>query len=446
MRRLHHGDAEAALIGAVILRGEPAFDLAAVEPGDLFDLRHQAIWEVFTELRDAGHPPGDVQLIASALGDRLDKIGGLAYLAQTTESTIPDNVSEYSSLIRTSALTRRVQEALAELSQSSFEGSDLLAQVLERLQSLSRHVEDPTRSMPEVVGATLTELSDAVARSEEGQSVWGLATGYDDLDKSLGGLQRGKVTILAARPSMGKSALARSIAAHVVASGQGGVHVFTPEDCGTTYALRQISDESKVPLERIRSLKFQQRDMAGIGFVCNRLKERHRWLIDDTASLSTSDIGLRTRKHLVDNDTVLVVVDYAQLLTERDVPSHDPRLQVDAISKRLVGIARNHNVAVLLLSQLSRKCETRTGDDGKRPILSDLRESGSLEQDAEAVLMLYRDEVYNEQSEDKGITEVLIRKNKNGSQGSVRLAWDGPTATHRPLSSRSAEPAQRSFS
>ena len=304
MRRLHVGDAEAALIGAVLLKGEPAFDLAAVEPEDLFDLRHRSIWEAMTALREEGHPPGDEQLIAAALGDRLDQCGGMAYLAKTTESTSPDNVPEYSRLIRTSALTRRVQETLADLSQSSFEGTDLLAQVLERIQALSRHVEDPTLAMPEVVSAAMRELGEAMERIENGESVWGVPTGFAELDKILGGLQRGKISILAARPSMGKSALARSMAANVVTAGTGGAHVFTPEDTATTYAIRQLADEARVPLDRFRTLKLNQKEMGQVGFVARKLRDRRLWLVDETATISTADISLRARKHLVDNEEV----------------------------------------------------------------------------------------------------------------------------------------------
>lgn len=443
MRRLHHAEAEAALLGAVILRGDAAFDQAAVEPADLFDLRNRLVWEAMGELRNAGHPCGDVNLIADVLGERIEQVGGLVYLAKTTEATSPDHVVEYSSLIRRSALTRRVQEALADLAHSHLEGTELLAQVLERAQGLARHIEDPTQSMPSVVKQAMDELAAALDRAEKGEAVWGLPTGYHELDKTLGGLQIGKLAILAARPSMGKSSLARSIASHVVGTGD-GAHVFSIEDTATTYALRQIADEARVPLDAFRTLKLKAKQLAPIDYVQRRLREKKRWLLDETAALSTAEIGLRVRKHLVESATRLVVVDYAQLLTEPDVPAADLRVQMTMISKRLAAVARSMNVAVLLLSQLSRACEQRSDD--KRPRLSDLRESGSLEQDAEQVLFLYRDEVYNPNTEDAGICEVLIRKNKNGPTGTVRLAWDAQHATLRSLSTREPEPAQQRFS
>jgi len=425
----------------VLLRGDPAFDQAAVEAEDLFDLRHRLIWRAMCELRDAGHPCGDETLIADVLGDRIEQVGGLTYIAKTTEATSPERVVEYSRLIRRAALTRRVQESLAELAQSSLEGTELLAQALDRIQSLARHVDDPTRSMPQVVVDMMRSLNEAIERAESGEAVWGIPTGFTELDKVLGGLQIGKLVILAARPSMGKSALARSIARHVVER-IGGVHVFSIEDTAETYAIRQISDESRVPLDYFRTLKLKEKHLAPIGYVANRLKEKHRWLIDETATLSTADVALRVRKHMSENDTRLVVIDYAQLMTEADIPAHEPRLQMNAISKRLVGVARSYGVAVLLLSQLSRKCESR---EDKRPILSDLRESGSLEQDAEQVVMLYRDEVYNPDGDDQGITEAIVRKNKNGPCGTVRMQWDARHATHRSLSTREPEPAQQSF-
>jgi replicative DNA helicase len=439
-RRLHYDSAEQALLGAVILEGDGAYDAAAVEPGDFFNLRHQKIWGAMRDLRELGQPAGDVQLLESALAEDLDPVGGLAYLASLTAATVPSHVSEYSRLVRKAALTRRVQLALSELTSSDLEGSELLAEVLDRVRRLTVDLDDPARTMAEAAVETRDELTEAVARKEAGEGCWGLSTGYADVDDLLGGLQRGVVTILAGRPSMGKSALARSFAANVVAAGY-GAHVFSLEDSRRSYTLRQLSDTGSVPLKRFQTLDLKYGDVESVGRAVSMLRERRRWLIDDTAALGASEIALRVRKHKPEVDTALVVVDYGQLIREPDIPPNELRVQLEVATKRLVELARTEDICVLLLSQLSRACETRPN---KRPILSDLRESGNLEQDAYAVMFLYLDEKYNEESEDRGVAELLLRKNKNGSTGTVKLAFDADTATFKTFSPRS-EPTQGSW-
>jgi replicative DNA helicase len=437
VRRLHYLDAERALLGSVLLAGDEVLDRLLLEPEEFFDLRHREIFSAMRRLRLASQPAGDPQLLEAALGDRMAAIGGIAFLSGllTTTAAVPDHAEHYQQLIRRGALTRATITALAELQSSELEGVELLGRVLEATSALARCTDDP--AVP--IGVAVKEAFQALleAHATPGHT-WGLPTGFGVLDAILGGLQVGVVTILAGRPAMGKSSLARSIAGNANLLGaECGVHVFTPEDSRQTYALRALSDASRVPLERMRALTVKRDEFDQLRQAASELWARSHWLIDDSAGIASEDVALRVRKHKRENKTKLVVVDYVQLLRERRVPQHDLRLQVEVAAANLVHLARSEEVCVLLLSQLSRDCEKR---EDKRPLLSDLRESGALEQIAEAALFVYRDEVYDPHTSSQGITEVLVRKNKNGRTGPAELRWDAPTATHRPLSRRDDEP------
>lgn len=438
MRRLHYLEAEKAMLGGIMIGGDEALDRVLIADRDLFDMRHRAILQAMRRLRARSVPCGDLQLLEGELGAQALAIG-LGYLAVLANSGSAALVEQYAELVRRAAMTRNILRTLDELRDGREEGDALLGKMLEGLSGLLRDIETTAVPMSEAVREACRELMAA----QDAGGVWGLPTGYDALDDILGGLQVGVVTIVAGRPSMGKSAIARSIAESYNRVAGGGVHVFTPEDSRRTYALRALSDESRVSLECIRALKLSQGDFGQIVRAADSMAQRTTWLIDDTAGLSSNDIAMRVRRHARENGTKLVVVDYVQLLREDGVPAHDKRMQVELAAENLVKLARSEGIAVLLVSQLSRECEKR---DDKRPMLSDLRESGALEQLAEAVLFVYRDEVYNAGEDwcEKGITEVLVRKNKNGRTGAAKLAWHAETATHRPLSYRTPEPARPS--
>lgn len=424
-RKLHDETAEKALVGAIMLGGDEIFDLAPVPVGDFFNFRHRDVYEAMAALREIERPVNDLTLLEAQLGEKIDQVGGLAGLTALLEvNPVTSNAEHYANAIREKAIERRMRGKLAELLASDLEGSDLVAEVQSSLHDVEDGVPDRTIRMREAIKNLFNEMG------ADGSIAGGISTGYEDLDAVLGGLRRGNVTILAGRPSHGKSALARSIAANVVAQGI-GVHVFTPEDTVTTYAMRQVSDMSRVDLQKFATGKLSREDLHAISGHGGRLaSEDPNWAIDDSSGVSAKRVSMTVRKHMRKLGTGLIVVDYVQQLDDPDLPRGDRQIQAHAAVRDLVSLARATDCAVLALSQLNRKCEERPN---KRPILSDLRESGELEQDAFAVLMVYRDEVYNPDGDLKNITEVLIRKNKNGQTGSCSMYWDGPTATHRPL-------------
>jgi replicative DNA helicase len=434
MRRLHFLDAERALLAAVLLGGDAALDRIELDIDDLYDMRNRAVLAAMRALRARGAPAGDIQLIEAELGPKLEAVGGLPYLSEVVVKNHGnvEHIEHYVSLVREASLTRAAIAALAEAQASELGGKDLLAQILEIGSQLVRNIQDPSVPMR----VAIREAFALIADSMDGKtSTVGMPTGFADLD-SFVRIKIGVATILAGRPSMGKSALARSIAAHINLHADAGVHVFTPEDTRRTYALRQLSDESRIGLDRLMAGTITRGDFQRLHDAASELWKRDRWLIDDSSGIGSEDIALRVRKHRRENQTKLVVVDYIQLLREKKVPLHERRLQVEIAAENLVQLARSEDLALLVLSQLSRECEKR---EDKRPMLSDLRETGVLEQHAEAVMFVYRDEVYHPDTERRGVTEVLVRKNKNGRQGVAELLWDGPTATHRTLARRPDE-------
>ena len=424
--------AERALIGAALLRGEVR-DLCAVPAEDFFSPRNGEIWRAMGRLR-AQTTAIDPLTIHDELGDRAEACGGFSYISDCLrEVPTADNADHYARLVTDAALDRRIREGLASLLASESEGRDLLGEALARLSSIEVLDADSAVPIGTATREAILDLYAGLQRIEAGEPAsWGLPTGFPVLDAALGGIQPGVVTILAGRPSMGKSSLARSIADSVAAAGH-GVHVFSLEDSRRAYALRVLADHSRVDLHRLRGLDLRQGEMDPITAAGNDLMQRTGWFLDDTSSISSAEVALRVRRHKSVNKTRMVVVDYVQLMRERDARAGDKKTATELALAGLCDLARRENMAVLLLSQLSRECERR---DNKRPLLSDLRETGELEQAADAVLFLYRDEVYDPSSRDKGIAECLVAKNKHGKTGILRLHWDGPTASLRPLVER----------
>ena len=420
---MHHSDsAEKSVLGAVLLRND-AFYRVPLQVHDFFDPRHRELWGAMQRLV-ASRKPIDPELLFAELGDRFD-----AVTVSECVSLVPtaDNVEFYAEEVSRLALTRRVRLACSELAHSQLEGEELLQRALEVVTKLGARRTDGAVPMSDLAPKTLEQLVEQIAKRGQGDlTAGGLSTGLTALDEFLGGIKQGVVTVLGGRPSMGKSALARTIAQAVVEAG-GGVHVFSLEDVGSAYTLRALSDVGRVDLHRLTTLQLAPGDLGKLDHAARDLGRHTRWLIDDVAGVSAAQIGMKVRRHITENQTRLVVVDYVQIMREPETRRGEKRVQVAASVEGLHELARRENVAVLLISQLNRKLEER---DDKRPQMSDLREAGELEQIADAVLFCYRDEIYNREGP-KGRAEVIIAKNKHGRPGSVTLVWDAATATYR---------------
>lgn len=432
MRPTSYGEAEAALVGSVLTFGGEVIDRAEVEPEEFFDPRCRAVWATMRELHLGGKPAGDMTLIESALGPvKFERIGPAFLSDAVAKSAGADHAEHYAALIRTANLTRRVLAAVADIRNADLEGQELLSRAYEILSGIAKTVTDRTVTIGAAVKEALGEIVAIIDRKAAGESaVLGAPTGIPDLDEVLLGIQYGVVTVIAGRPSHGKSSLAAAICDEANAQGL-GVHVFSIEDQRRAYALRMLSRHTNVSLERLRAGDVRGGgEMSAIMGGADRLCMRERWIIDDEAGLDGTQIALRVRKYKRENQTRVVVVDYAQLVNDREP---NPVIRVGKIAHQMQALAREEDVALILVSQLNRDCEKR---DDKRPLLADLRQAGELEQCAEAVMFVYRDEMYYPDSDDAGTAEILVRKNKNGRTGFARAAFQAECATFRPLSRR----------
>lgn len=449
----HDWEAEKAVIGALLRNARRVLELVSIEPRDFYAPSAVAISQACLELVADGRPV-DQLTVADQLGAKLPAVGGHSGLADMADGFLTaENVAHYVAIIRDHALKRRVCCAVGEVMRVANDehdsGEDAHAELLRQASGIEgvERGADTSVSLGEIAAEAHQRMRDV---ADGKPVVAGVMTGHVDLDNLTGGVARGVVTILAGRPSQGKSALARRVAYNAAVAGE-PAHVFSLEDTRDRYADRMLADLAGVDLAKFSERKpsFLRGELDRIRFESERMKSVPLY-IDDAAGLSSQQIANRVRMRKRSLGTKLVVIDYVQLIHEPH--ARDKRDEVDRAATALVRMARDEGVAVLLLSQLSRDSEKR---DDKRPLLSDLRESGTLEQLADAVFMVHQGWRYTSleaieairKPEDKAaalatyekvkdIGEVLVRKNKHGRQGDIRLRWEGHTATYRDLSLR----------
>jgi replicative DNA helicase len=354
---------------------------------------------------------------------KIDYIGGFEYLATLTENIITSkNVEAYCNIIREKSTLRKLIGASQEIIEKSYMEDDEVQRIIElaeqRIFSISQN--RSINSFSEIKEVLMTVFNQLEERAKSGGGITGLATGYTDLDRMTSGLQKSDLILLAARPSMGKTALALNIAMNVVKNGA-SVALFSLEMSEEQYVQRIISQEAMVDSTKLRTGNLDDDDWTRLINTMS-LISNYKIYIDDTPSVTLFEMMSKCRRLKIEKGLDLIVVDYLQLMS--DGGRTDNRQQeISNISRGLKALARELDCPVLALSQLSRAPELR---NDHRPVMSDLRESGAIEQDADVVMMLYRDEYYNkEESEKKGITDVIITKQRNGPVGTVELAWIG---------------------
>lgn len=411
-------DAEQSVLGGLLLDGG-AFDRIAdvVTEGDFYRAEHRLIFRAIARLAEAGKP-ADTLTVADCLREhgKLDEAGGNAYLGQLALNTpSAANIRRYAEIVRDRAMLRGIVAAAHEaIDACTLPSGANPAEIAGRMEEALSGV--ITRQRGDV-----TTLGDAVADAvryvdalhAKGGGMAGLPTGFVDLDHITGGLSGGDLIIVAGRTSMGKTAFGLSIAQHV-AQNAGSVAVFTLEMSGRQLAMRVLSASSRVSMHRLRTGYVAEDQWPAIAEAGARLRDV-RIFIDDTPAVTCAHVRARCRRIKRQHGLALIIVDYLQLMRGEG----DNRVQeVGSISRGLKIIAKELDVPVIALSQLNRKVEERTD---KRPTLSDLRDSGELEQDADVIAFIYRDEVYHPDSPAKGTAELLIRKQRNGPLGDIRL-------------------------
>jgi replicative DNA helicase len=418
--------AERSLVGCALFRSD-AIREVDLAPEDLADPRLRVVWEAMLALDRRGVPIDAVTLEAElAGGGKLVPIGGHAFLAElVADVPTADNIAHYADIVADRALQRRVRQALRDALSARHETGE---EALSALCSLAGMVRGPRKEqgalMRDVIRQTFADLQEAEQRRARGEPPDDLLqTGFHDLDQLTGGFTRGALTLVGARPGMGKSAFLRQVADHV-ASGGGGVHYFSLEDRNRDLARRAIADRGNFDVRSLRTLEFRREEFAAMTRAADALHRCDRWFIDDTKGLSAAELVRRARRRMHELGTRLVVVDYVQCLSGRE---RDELERITNAVTVLSDFAGEENVVVLVASQLNRGVESR---EDKRPQLNDLRASGELEQRADMVLMLYRADYYDPDTS-PGEAEVLVRKHKNGVTGTVQLNWSARSTAFR---------------
>ena len=451
----HSIEAEQAVLGAVFL-DKDAWDKVAerVEEGDFYRQDHRLVFRAFDALSQAGEPT-DIVTAAEWLENHqlLDQAGGMQKLAALADNTpSAANIAAYAEIVRKRSVLRQLISATARINEAVFNPQGKASeQVLDEAEQAifeigERQGKRLRKYRP--IADLIAEARDRVdTLSRQSSPITGLATGYTDFDRLTAGLQPADLIILAGRPSMGKSALAINIAEHVAIQGQKSVAVFSMEMPSEQLAMRMIGSLSRIDQQRLRTGRLADEDWPRLTSTVGVVQDA-RLFIDDTPALSPAELRARARRIARDlsaqagHKLDLVIVDYLQLM---QVPGFaDNRVaEVSEVSRALKGMAKELNVPVIALSQLNRGLEQRPN---KRPVMSDLRESGAIEQDADVIVFIYRDEVYDKDSADKGIAEVIIAKQRNGPIGLVKLAWRGQFTRFEGYVEAAAVPAPPAWS
>lgn len=426
----HSVEAEQAVLGGLLI--DPlAWDQIAdvVTEGDFYRPDHQLVFGALNELAAAGKP-GDMVTVSEQLQRRarLEEAGGLAYLGTLANNTpTAINVRSYAQIVRERSLLRKLISAGREIAGSVFSDEGLSARdLVDRAEARVFEIAEQSTGRREGAQKISTLLPALIDKIDEWHTnpdkLRGLPTGFSDFDKKTGGLRPGDLVIVAGRPSMGKTTLAVNIAeyAAVNPATKAAVAIFSMEMPSEQVVTRMLSSIGHVPLNGIRSGQISDEDWVRITSATAQLSEA-RIFIDETPALTPTELRARARRIKREQGLDLVVVDYLQLM---QVPGtkENRATEIAEISRGLKALAKELSVPVIALSQLNRGVEQRAE---KKPVMSDLRESGAIEQDADMILLIYRDEVYNKDTTRRGIAEVELAKHRNGETGVIQLTFQG---------------------
>lgn len=439
-------EAERSVLGAMLL--EDAAAMQAVErlkPDDFYQPAHR---EIFDCMRQVYHQQNPVDLVTvdSELTRRgtLEGVGGSAYIIELSQY-VPTtaNVKAYIDIVLEKSTLRRLIKACQEISQECYSQTSPLSETLNHAEKaifdivMNRGAGESLVHVREVLYNTyamIEELSKLKGR------VSGVPTGFTELDQKLTGLHGGELIILGARPSMGKTSLAMNIAGHACLSAGKAVAVFSLEMPREQIALRLLCSDARVDMQRVRQGRLDADDWMRLAKSIGPMSNAPLY-IDDTAGISPSQLRSRCRSLMMNKGLDLIVVDYLGLM-RADGKSENRQLEVSEISRSLKAIALELKVPLLACAQLSRASTTR---DNKRPALSDLRDSGSIEQDADVVMFIHREGYYNPECEEKNVGEIIVQKQRNGPLGTVKVAWLSEYTTYANLAPDAASRGEAPF-
>ncbi len=422
----HNLSAEESLLGALLLSREAMHQAAEMRlaADEFYKPAHQHIYAAIRGLANAGEPV-DAVTVADELrrSGLLELIGGPQVLLELQNATPAiSNAGRYAKIVQDTALLRRLIGVAGEVAELAFSEPDDVTKALDEAETrvfeiADRRVTDSARELSELLPITMDRLQETC---ERGDTITGTPTGFNDLDELLSGLQPSTLNIIGARPAMGKTALGLGIAVNVAKVTRKPVLVFSLEMGHAELTQRILGSEAEVDSQKMRTGRLSEQDWSRIGRAYARLEIP--LFLDENPRITVMEIRARARRIRAQyGGLALIVIDYLQLMSS-GASVENRQLEVSEISRGLKILARELEVPIVALSQLSRKLEDRAD---KRPALSDLRESGSLEQDADVVMFLYRDEVYHRDSADKAMAELSIAKHRSGPTGIVRLVFRG---------------------
>lgn len=436
----HSVEAEQSVLGAVLLDNESLHSaLEIITHEDFYRGAHSAIFEAMIGLSERGEP-SDIVTLASELDARgnLTSVGGPEYLS-TLVDVVPTSAHTqfYSRLIREMSIRRKLIHESGEITKDAFDTTervdDLLDSVEQRIFAISDQKVKPSfAKVGDIVRDSIKRIEQLYINND---LYTGLGSGFVDLDEMTSGFQPSDLIILAGRPSMGKTALALSIARHVGVDLKKRVAVFSLEMSKDQIVTRLLCSEAKVNNSKVRSGKLSESDFPKLVDAAAKISQADIF-VDDTPAISILEMRAKARRLHREAPLSLVVVDYLQLMKAPSRNSDRRDQEISEISASLKALAKELSIPVIALSQLNRAVETR---NDKRPMMADLRESGAIEQDADLIGFVYRDEVYNVDSPDKGVAELIIAKHRNGSVGTVRVGFQGEFTLFVNLEDRAEE-------
>jgi len=423
----HNLHAEESLLGALLLSRDVVGQVAELQMRveHFYKPAHQHIYEAIRGLMANGHAV-DIVTVSDELrrNGLLDDIGGAQALNELQNATPAiSNAHRYAKIVQDTAMLRKLISVAGEITELAYMEPDDVTQALDEAETkvfevAEDRVVDSTRPLSELLPEAMDELQ---ATYERGDSITGVPTGYNDLDELLSGLQPSTLNIIGARPAMGKTALGLGIALNVAKTTHKPVLVFSLEMGHAELTQRILSSEAEVESQKLRTGRLQEPDWSKIGRAINRIEGIPLYL-DDNPRVTVMEIRAKARRLKARSGGIgLIMIDYLQLMSG-GANAENRQLEVSEISRGLKILARELQTPIIALSQLSRTLESRAD---KRPMLADLRESGSLEQDADVVMFLYRDEVYNRDSPDKASAELIVAKHRSGPTGVARLVFRG---------------------
>ncbi len=425
----HSVEAEQSILGGLLLDNQ-AWDKVSTKlcEADFYRIEHRILYRSLLNLAKKRQPFDVVTLLDTLTSNgELDDVGGETYIFELASNT-PSvaNVSAYADIVREKSVQRQLISVATEIADAAYNPGQ--REVPELLDFAERHVfaiaeQTASEGGPELIKSILVRTVEKIdALYHSGESITGLPSGLSELDELTSGLQPSDLVIIAGRPSMGKTTLAMNIAEHAAIKSTKIVLVFSMEMPADSLAMRMMSSLGRIDQHRIRTGKLDDDDWPRVTSAVHMLSEASLF-VDDTPALSPAEMRARARRLMKEHGQLgLIVVDYLQLMKVPGLKADNRTAEISEISRSLKALAKELNVPVIALSQLNRSLEQR---HDKRPVMSDLRESGAIEQDADLIVFIYRDEVYNDDSPDKGIAEIIIAKQRNGPIGRTKVAFLG---------------------